>query len=68
MSLNLNAGYGSLEAGRITAKTAGKTFYVVASTGANQNNLQQLMIPDDTGNVRWLVSYKPLQAGSRIYA
>ncbi len=34
MSLNLNAGYGSLEAGRITAKTAGKTFYVVASAGS----------------------------------
>lgn len=44
MSLNLNAGYGNLQASRITAKTGGKTFYV-----------------------RWFVSYRPLQAGSRIY-
>jgi hypothetical protein len=49
MSLNLNAGYGNLQASRITAKTGGKTFYVTASTGANAQTLQNLMIPDTTG-------------------
>ena len=49
MSLNLNAGYGNLQASRITAKTGGKTFYVTASTGANAQTLQNLMTPDTTG-------------------
>lgn len=48
MAWNLNAWYGSKIANKITGKTAGKTFYVTSSTGANGATLQQLFTPDDT--------------------
>lgn len=48
MALNLNAWYGSKISDKITGRTAGKTFYVTSSTGANGATLQQLFTPDDT--------------------
>ncbi len=47
--INQNASYGRWIGQKITGRTAGKTFYVVGSTGANAQTLQQLMTPDDTG-------------------
>lgn len=49
MALNQNASYGRRIGQRLTGKTAGKTFYVTGSTGANAATLQPLMTPDDTG-------------------
>lgn len=49
MSLNLNAGYGSVVANAVTPSTTGKTFLAVLSTATNLSALQDLFTFDNDG-------------------
>jgi len=49
MSLNLNAGYGSVVANSVTPSTTGKTFFAILSTATNLSALQDLFTIDNDG-------------------
>jgi len=49
MSYNINAGYGAVVANNVTGKTAGKTFYVSATSGKNIEFMQDVFGTDYDG-------------------